>query len=60
MGNHSHCFYLEAPRARNHRVANQVPDEILNDPLLNKAIETVNEHHVKKNYASKYWVVDSF
>jgi 2-(3-amino-3-carboxypropyl)histidine synthase len=35
------CFYIEAPRARSNRVANQVPDEILNDPLLNKSIETV-------------------
>jgi hypothetical protein len=38
----THCFYVEAPRARSNRVANQVPDEILNDPLLNKSIETVN------------------
>ncbi|KAI8997094.1 putative diphthamide synthesis protein-domain-containing protein [Pilobolus umbonatus] len=27
------------PRARNNRVANQVPDEILNDPVLNKTLE---------------------
>ena len=32
---------LEAPRARSSRVANQVPEEILNDALLNKAIESV-------------------
>lgn len=35
--------HIEAPRVRSNRVANQVPDEILNDPLLNKAIETVSK-----------------
>lgn len=35
------CYLIEAPRTRTNRVANQVPDEILNDPLLNKSIETV-------------------
>lgn len=33
---------LETRRARAGRLANQVPDEILNDPLLNKAIEQVS------------------
>lgn len=38
----------EAPRARSSRVANQVPDEILNDPLLNKSLETVSMSKMSK------------
>ncbi|KAI8973608.1 putative diphthamide synthesis protein-domain-containing protein [Mycotypha africana] len=32
--------FARAPRSRTSRVANQIPDEILNDPLLNKAVES--------------------
>lgn len=40
---------IEAPRARSSRVANQVPDEILNDPLLNKSLETVSMHKIRNH-----------
>ncbi|KAI9277538.1 putative diphthamide synthesis protein-domain-containing protein [Sporodiniella umbellata] len=33
--------FAKAPRARTGRMANQVPDEILQDPLLNKAITQI-------------------
>ncbi|CEG78188.1 Putative Diphthamide biosynthesis protein 1 [Rhizopus microsporus] len=37
--------FAKAPRARSNRVANQVPDEILQDPLLNKAIEQIPSNY---------------
>ncbi|CEP09883.1 hypothetical protein [Parasitella parasitica] len=37
--------FAKAPRARSSRVANQVPDEILNDPLLNKSLETIPSNY---------------
>ncbi|CAO0794362.1 unnamed protein product [Mucor circinelloides] len=37
--------FAKAPRARSSRVANQVPDEILNDPLLNKSLETMPSNY---------------
>ncbi|KAG1462129.1 hypothetical protein G6F46_001835 [Rhizopus delemar] len=37
--------FAKAPRGRTGRMANQVPDEILQDPLLNKAIEQIPSNY---------------
>ncbi|KAI7861175.1 putative diphthamide synthesis protein-domain-containing protein [Circinella umbellata] len=37
--------FTKSRRSRTNRVANQIPDEILNDPLLNKALEQLPSNY---------------